>query len=396
METLRRDQFPHRAIAVFYARLSLDALGIIFLLIPSWIKIGSPVLKKALFLYIFLLIGHVVSYSLIGKKGDRIVYFITLCLDIVALCFLIVITGGLASPLMSGHLLYAVFFVILYPHPLAILPPLLLLPAIAKISQLMGTEVPLRDLLLLLWYSALDLIIVLTIVYFDLQENLRFRNAMSIEAERRQLSIIEERQRMAREMHDGLGATLSAIKIQSEFLAELCIGVDDELEEESKELHSRTYMALNELRRTVMLMREDFDLFTSLDELVMNMSSIWKYRVFFDSSLTTLMIPKVLHLHIYRIIQETLTNTGKHADAEIVNITLEEKRKTPKWVGEKKKETGIELCIEDDGDGFSEKDKKEGHYGLIHLSERACEMGGKCKIKSKTGKGTTIKLWFPI
>lgn len=394
METTRRDQFSHRAKAVFYARLALDAFGVLFLLVPSWASATTPFLTWALVIYLVLLTGHVVSYLWIDHRGDHVVFFLSLCLDTVALGLVIVLTGGLASPLMSGHILYAVFFAILYPHPLAILPPLLLLPVIAKISQLTGIEKPGRDLLLLLWYSGLDLIIVYVVVYFDLQENLQFRNILQLSSEKQRLGRVAERQRMAREMHDGLGAILSTIKIQSEFVCELA-QEDSELKTEADELQQRTNLALAELRRAVRILRDDFDLTNSLEELIGNLSSIWKFEARLITNLETRQLPVNRQLHLYRIVQEALTNAGKHARARIVTVTVMHEEKPPQWVEPGPTGPGIRLEITDDGRGFPVEQQKQGHYGLVHLQERAAEMGGACRISSAPDEGTTICGWFP-
>ncbi|MBN2724544.1 MAG: sensor histidine kinase [Deltaproteobacteria bacterium] len=395
----RRDQFASRARSMIYARLFLDGLGILFLFIPKWSQTIVPFLSKGLFFYILILTGHVVSFLWIGHRWDKIVYFITLCIDIMVLASLIIVTGGLASPLMAGHIVYAVFFAILYPHPLAILPPLLLLPAMAKVTQLMGTEIPGRDLLLLLWYSALDLIIVYVVVFFDLQENARFREAVSLEREKRRMDLVDERQRIAREMHDGLGAMLSALKIQAEFISE--ISEERELKDEIELLHSRSALALDELRRTVRIMREDFDLGNSLDELIHNMAEIWKYQVDFDAPGEDLNLSARKQLNIYRIVQETLTNAGKHARAKAVSVNIDKLTEIPQWIEDiesinKGHKEGIQLTITDDGKGISGEILREGHYGMLHLKERAMELGGDFFIASKEGEGTCIKIWFPL
>ncbi|MBU1239235.1 sensor histidine kinase [Myxococcota bacterium] len=393
---LRRDQFPHRARAIFYSRLALDSFGILFLLVPTWTSTIVPFLSKGLVIYLFMLAGHLFSYIWIGRRWDRVIYFLSLCIDILALGTLIVLTGGLASPLMSGLILYTVVFAILYPHPLAILPPLLLLPVMAKISQLMGTEMPGRDLLLLLWYSGLSLITVYVVVYFDFKENIRYWKEKKLQDEKNILLVVNERQRMAREMHDGLGALLSAIKIQAEFLTEISRDEGQEIAEEASALHERTAMALVELRRTVRILREDFELENALDELIQNMEAMWKYKVEFQSSLGKMILDKTQQLNLYRIIQESLTNTGKHGKACNVTIALTE-AKRPKWLTDTINSLkGVRMTIVDDGCGFSPDEKKEGHYGLVHLMERSRELGGDARVESTPGTGTHIELWFPL
>ncbi len=135
---MRGEQFSLRARSISSARLAFDALGLLLLLVPPWSHVlsGSPYL--VLTVYVLTLINHVAAYFLIDHRWSRPIFFISMLWDIALLGALTILTGGLLSPLMAGHTVYAVFFAMLFPHPLAILPPLLLLPVTAQVIQIVG------------------------------------------------------------------------------------------------------------------------------------------------------------------------------------------------------------------------------------------------------------------
>ena len=91
---------------------------------------------------------------------------------------------------------------------------------------------------------------------------------------------------------------------------------------------------------------------------------------------------------LYRIAQEALTNIAKHSKAHIVNINLERKTGT------------VSLSIQDDGEGFDVKkvissQLHTNRLGLLGIREQVAPYNGQLKIKSKTGKGTTIMIKLP-
>ncbi|MEJ2449028.1 MAG: sensor histidine kinase, partial [Anaerolineales bacterium] len=86
---------------------------------------------------------------------------------------------------------------------------------------------------------------------------------------------------------------------------------------------------------------------------------------------------------LYRIAQEALQNTVKHAHASTVEITL-------KWEGE-----GLVLAVRDDGDGFNPGREYPGHLGLQSMRERAEKIGGKIQITSQAGRGSLVRVTLP-
>src|SRR5207237_5931514 len=77
-------------------------------------------------------------------------------------------TGGLRSPLLAAQLLFTTLFVLLFPSPFAVVPPILTFPAVAKLDQLLGGRAVVQfDLFILLWYSAINCILVYLMVYLN-------------------------------------------------------------------------------------------------------------------------------------------------------------------------------------------------------------------------------------
>jgi len=382
-EDLVLNEFPARARAVFYARMIFDALGLSVLLYPGWSRQLGVFLPEGLYVYLFLLGTHVASYLMLGRKFDRTVIFSSLCLDLLILLYLATATGGLSSPVMQGQLVYTVFFAVLYPSPLAILPPLLTLPALVKVQQLLGTQVTSRDLLLLLWCTFVNSIIVSFVVYLDRRRRAHLREVSRLQKESRQAALEEERARIAREMHDGLGALLSSVVIQAEYLKTL-VSENNPLEKEVAELHDAGRESMEELRRTVSMMRKDFDPMASLEDYALTWSK--RHHIDLDWQIKGLERPLSPDesLCCYRVIQESLNNIVKHADAESVEVVI---IFSP---------NEIKLVIEDDGTGFDTNDSKQGHYGLENMEKRAAHMRGNLEIVSAPEKGTRVEMSLPL
>ena len=94
-------------------------------------------------------------------------------------------------------------------------------------------------------------------------------------------------------------------------------------------------------------------------------------------------------MSIYRIIQESLSNVMKHADASTVQVFL------------KKSQRNLTVLVSDDGKGFEPnkpniKDAAKGGFGLLGMSERVKMLGGTEEIESRPGEGTTILIKIPI
>jgi len=218
-----QDRFVTRARTLFYARLAFLAIGLGVLAIPRWSGAFGIHSLWAFAVY-FVMVGYSVANFLVLDRArlSRVVTFVTLCLDLVVMVYMITASGGLRSPLLATQLMFTTLFVILFPKPLAILPPLLTLPIVAKIDQLVYMQDPaVLDLFVLIWYSAINFIIVYVMVYLNEREQAQHHAVVALQGGLRDLAVLEERTRIAREIHDGLGASLSSLIIEAEYLQTL-------------------------------------------------------------------------------------------------------------------------------------------------------------------------------
>jgi signal transduction histidine kinase len=221
-----------------------------------------------------------------------------------------------------------------------------------------------------------------------------FRTIEMIESERRRaeeaLSSLQERERIAREMHDGMAQNLSVLKFETYRLRELAQD-DPRLWEELEtidKLINQTYLevrqTLYDLRAgrwldegfwpTVQRQVAEFERQTGISVVVRPMESLnepWN---------------QLASVQILRIIQEALSNVRRHSGATKVHISCG------------RYERMVVFTIEDDGQGFEATPDTVGahHYGLAVMRERADTIGAQFSLDSTPGNGTTIQLRIPL
>lgn len=199
-----------------------------------------------------------------------------------------------------------------------------------------------------------------------------------------QLTISRERNRLARELHDTLAHSLSAVSVQLE-------AVDSMLETSPAEAHrlltkalAQTRSGLAETRRAMQSLRasplDDLGLRLALQSLAEVTAQRGGLQL--DLNLAEIgELPPTTEQNLYRIAQEALTNVLKHANASRLAVTLQR-------VAEKTR-----LVVHDDGIGFDPAmARRNGHFGLDGIEERATLIGGTVTVQSQPGSGTTVEL----
>jgi signal transduction histidine kinase len=398
------DRFLTRARALFYARLAFLVLGLAVIGVPSWsaaFGVGGP---KAFAVYLAMVGYGAANYLLLGHpRLGKPLTFATLCADLLVLVWLASVTGGLRSPLLAVQLLFTILFVVLFPSPLAVVPPLLTFPAVAKLSQVLGGHPSARiDLFILLWYSAINCILVYVIVYLNERDRSKHRDLQRLSAALRDLAIVEERTRLAREIHDGLGGVLSSVVIQSEYLMNLIDGSEvrarlsgngesraailPTIRKELSDLHQAAEDSMDELRRSLRMMQEDFDLVETLSEYCRVASARHRLEVGFERVGNERAVGPESALALFRVLQEAVANVARHCGKGTrVEVTLAfEPGKAA-------------LRIQDRGTGFALPHDplalaREGHYGLANMRERAKKVSGDFRMTSAPGQGTCIEV----
>lgn len=210
------------------------------------------------------------------------------------------------------------------------------------------------------------------------------------------LSIQEsERKRIATDLHDGVGQSLTLIKLSlSEVVRQLACGAIGEASESLQRLRLSVHGALEEVRHVAMDLRppmlDDLGLFATLSWFFRELDAACpSMRVEKDFSIHEARIPDALKITIFRIIQEATSNIVKYAHADLMQVKL--------------RQLGHELyfSIEDNGDGFdpAEVAVRKGSdrgLGLLSMKERAMLSGGVYVIDSVAGQGTQIRITWQL
>ncbi len=378
-----KERFLTRATAVFFARLAFLVLGLGLLLLPSWQRAFSvqgalPWLVLAVVAASAWICQAFAAHPLHGRR----VMFVTLLVDLSVLLLLVERSGGIQSPAMPAQLLFTIFFALLFPNPIAILPPLLVLPAAILLGRVgVGSDrsALAADVLQLAWLAALNGVAVYVMVYLTSREEKQNREILELEQSLGRMALVEERNRLARDIHDGLGASLSGVIIQAEYLVNLT-KKDPDLQSEVKELKTGAEEAIDEVRRAVSMWRDDFLLVPQLENMCSTYMARHKLPIELKVSGTAFDCAEEQELTVFRILQECLTNIAKHAEPKLVQVAVSFEPDR------------IAMDIIDDGKGFDVTKTPKNHYGLINMRERARKANGEVSINSEPGKGTTVHL----
>ncbi len=203
---------------------------------------------------------------------------------------------------------------------------------------------------------------------------------------------LEERQRIAANMHDGLAQTLSLLGLRVDRMQELFRdGFDPEIEAVTHEIRTVVTQASTEVRRSIASLQATpkprSSLQNLLQELVEQLEPSGGPKLSFDPDVGgEIWIPTEQSEQILPLVQEAILNASHHAQAQTVAIRLEK-------TGEK-----LRITIEDDGCGFDPNAPTNygDHFGLSIMQARAARIGGEFRIYSSPGKGTRILLaWKP-
>jgi PAS domain S-box-containing protein len=202
----------------------------------------------------------------------------------------------------------------------------------------------------------------------------------------------DERRRIAREIHDGLGQMLTAIKFNLEILEDL-ITVGREGQDRIHDMKALLDDVMKEAREIsynlMPSVLDDFGLIPALQLLSEQFTNRTTVKARFHTSGITERLDPQIEIGLYRIAQESLNNVAKHAEATEVNLQFI------------RYSDGIRLVIEDNGKGIIEKPNilraiDRGGMGLVSMRERAASFGGILEIDSTPKSGTFITVEVPL
>lgn len=202
------------------------------------------------------------------------------------------------------------------------------------------------------------------------------------EAER---ATLEERTRLARELHDGLAQDLWFAKLKHERLVP---HVPEEHRILAAEVTQAIDAAIAEAKQAVVTMRAAEERERSLEELVSRTVDEFASRSGVRADLSLADLPRSLEprtqVEVLRILQEALTNVRKHADATVVRVSVEVA------------EGGLRVTIIDNGRGFRPEETSGEGLGVQGMKERARLLGGDLIVSSEPSGGTAVQLEVPI
>jgi signal transduction histidine kinase len=196
----------------------------------------------------------------------------------------------------------------------------------------------------------------------------------------------DERKKLSRELHDGVGQIITAMKME---LAHIRVTGEGDDQTRLERARSHADEALRTIRNVSVLLRpavlDDLGLKPALEWLTRDFSrrtSIacqLKFSFEKDRSL-----PETVRMCAYRTVQEALTNCEKHSGARSVEVEV------------KAEAAGMQVSITDDGRGISSSDSQERGLGILGMRERAAILGGSLQVTSAHGTGTRVVLAVPF
>jgi signal transduction histidine kinase len=206
------------------------------------------------------------------------------------------------------------------------------------------------------------------------------------EDKRIQERIIQERQRLARELHDSVSQQLFAASMLLSAITEQQESDNQEIPKPLAQAEKIVQQAQLEMRALLLHLRpaalHNKSLTQGLEELLFELQQKVHFTIRFR--LEDVSLSKGAEDHLFRIAQETLSNTLRHANASEVDILFVER-------------DGLAIFrVQDNGIGFMKDEGNAGSYGLYHIQERAIEMGGTSKIISVPSQGTIVEVKVPV
>ncbi|MFC3749234.1 histidine kinase [Paenibacillus sp. GCM10012306] len=199
-------------------------------------------------------------------------------------------------------------------------------------------------------------------------------------------AVLEERRRMARDLHDTVSQQLFAIHMSASSLPKVLEINQAHGQTVMNQLITMSQMAQKQMRALIAQLRpvelEGRNLFEALEKWFPDYCRQNGLKGIKELELQGELSEAIEH-QLFLIIQEAMANIVKHAEARLVSLSL---REGPRQVV---------LSISDDGQGFEHVQQKQGSYGLTTMRERAEKLGGQVEIISRKGAGTTIRVHIP-
>ncbi|MEC4819958.1 MAG: sensor histidine kinase [Scytonema sp. PMC 1069.18] len=349
-------------------------VSLVCLFLLTWLSfqfpIYSPLWQRRV--YIFLELLSIMLAKATGVKFDILLYLV-----IAKSCFLLPRKNIIIIVIVSG--------IIWSLLPIWSLPPILEFHRShlsQRIAELYDTKfVITREVINGVGFYLAASTFVISFTFIVLAEQKSRQRAEVLTKQVENLAATLERTRIAREIHDSLGHSLTTLDVQLELAQKLS---DRDPIQAAKSLDIAKELAgqcLSEVRRSVQTMRQsNFNLNEALSTLAEHVGRNQTFVINLDVKLPQL--PVQTSHQLYCIVQEGLTNIQKHASA--TRVSLKGYQNT----------NGIIIELTDNGHGFEVSAPQTG-FGLRGMQERILILGGELKINSTLGQGTQIQVMIP-
>ncbi len=198
---------------------------------------------------------------------------------------------------------------------------------------------------------------------------------------------------LAREIHDDLGQSMAALKMNLSVIARTLAGCAPEQRSELQLIASdmqrildtaiaKLRFLLQDLRPTVL---DNSDIVEALRRHLQEFERSFEVPTSFESELESLSLDDEHSLSLFRIVQEALTNSARHASAGRITVRIQSSENT------------LTVVVEDDGVGFVADKQTAGEtLGLLSMRERAAGLGGELRLESRPGGGARVTVHLPL
>ena len=226
---------------------------------------------------------------------------------------------------------------------------------------------------------------------FSLRAGIAIENARLHEQVQR-LAVVEERERIARDLHDGIIQAIYGVALSLEDVPYLMVSDTDEAAIRVDRAINSLNLTIREIRNFILGLRSELmhgaDVIAGLATLAEEFQASGTADVELDLSVdpeVTARLPMTHRVQLLQMTREGLSNATRHARATRIRLALRDQGQF------------LELEVEDDGIGFdAADDPPAGHLGLANLRQRTAALGGMMTIESHPGRGTNLRIRIPI
>jgi signal transduction histidine kinase len=241
-----------------------------------------------------------------------------------------------------------------------------------------------------LWLLGVTGGVLLAVIVWVVVLGRRLQEQMAVIRQKlRSGAVLEERNRIARELHDTLEQELAGITMQLDLAVDCFHQAPGVAQHALQTARDMSRHSMIEARRSVWDLRcqllQDGDLVSALEQIVEPLVPREQTKVDFKIQGTPVRLPSPVEMNLLRIGQEAVANAVKHGHARQVSIEL-------LYAG-----ASVSLTVIDDGQGFAAgQSSPAGHFGLLDMRERAQSMSSHLRVESQPGRGTRIALEVPL